>query len=315
MTRQRRQLYAALQHERCAEHQRHRPQFRPDPTMRLATSLDATGAISGFQRRWQLGAHRHRRVRRSGQVGICPARVRGLGNTISNLSISNSFNNQGLFGFVHGGTIRDIGMVNAAISGAGDVGALVGAGEGGAIIQNSWSTGTVTGIASGLAVWSARKWILRKWRNWQLITDAAIRPPSPVPWRQRVQRWRPDRAIIDTNSFVTNSYATGAVNANGGSGYAGGLVGQNGGSIDILLCYRFGHRYRRRRRPGWWSGGWNNFSDHYRLLRNRCGHRQRQYVGGLVGLMQRQRFLCKQYLRTGGGDGRRDPTRRSDRQH
>lgn len=50
----------------------------------------------------------------------------GWGHTISNLAISGSTNYVGLFGFVDGGSIRDVAVVSGAVSGSQYVGAICG---------------------------------------------------------------------------------------------------------------------------------------------------------------------------------------------
>ena len=70
----------------------------------------------------------------------------GFGHTISNISISNTANEQyvGLFGATsNASNIQNVGLINANVAGLAHVGALVGSNGGG--ILNVYSTGTVTG--------------------------------------------------------------------------------------------------------------------------------------------------------------------------
>ena len=66
----------------------------------------------------------------------------GDNHTVSGLYIDTANSNQGLFGYVIGGTIKNIGIVDSYIKGGVDVGGV--AGCGGTII-NCYNTGSVTG--------------------------------------------------------------------------------------------------------------------------------------------------------------------------
>jgi The GLUG motif. len=68
----------------------------------------------------------------------------GTGHTISNLSIDRGGTfDVGLFGYVNGGTIENVGVENADITGKERVGGLVGKNFG--TVSNSYATGTVYG--------------------------------------------------------------------------------------------------------------------------------------------------------------------------
>ncbi len=69
----------------------------------------------------------------------------GLGHTISNLHINDTTKDSvGLFGYLYGATIKNIGLINAEVRGHSDVGALVGY-AGNSSIMKSYSTGKVFG--------------------------------------------------------------------------------------------------------------------------------------------------------------------------
>jgi hypothetical protein len=69
----------------------------------------------------------------------------GSGHTISTLVINQpSSNNVGLFGYVYGGSISNVGLINAIIIGSSNVGGLVGDQSSG-IISNTYVTGNITG--------------------------------------------------------------------------------------------------------------------------------------------------------------------------
>jgi filamentous hemagglutinin family protein len=69
----------------------------------------------------------------------------GQGHAISNLFINQSgASDVGLFGYVSNGSISNVGLVNASVSGASDVGGLVGYNSGGNISNSYSSGGTVS---------------------------------------------------------------------------------------------------------------------------------------------------------------------------
>jgi filamentous hemagglutinin family protein len=82
--------------------------------------------------------------------------LNGMGHTIANLTIDRGLaSHVGLFGYVNGGTINDVGVVNASVTGSDNVGILVGTNNAGTI-NRSFATGTfsmsslLAGTAGGL---------------------------------------------------------------------------------------------------------------------------------------------------------------------
>lgn len=71
----------------------------------------------------------------------------GRGHKISNLYVNVTTDNVGLFGAIATGTIDSIGIVNADITGNGNVGGLVGSNRS-ATISNSYTTGKVNGVTN-----------------------------------------------------------------------------------------------------------------------------------------------------------------------
>ncbi len=71
----------------------------------------------------------------------------GNGRTISNLSINRSGIRMGLFGeLASSAEVRNVGLVNADVTGGQRVGALVGYVGGGATVTGTFATGSVTGV-------------------------------------------------------------------------------------------------------------------------------------------------------------------------
>lgn len=72
----------------------------------------------------------------------------GLGHSITGLTINRPAENYiGLFG-INKGTIQNVGLINASVTGNASVGALVGVGgvNSGGLVTKSYATGTVTGV-------------------------------------------------------------------------------------------------------------------------------------------------------------------------
>ncbi|MFT3939335.1 filamentous hemagglutinin N-terminal domain-containing protein [Rhodopseudomonas sp.] len=138
--------------------------------------------------------------------------LEGLGHTISNLTIaggSNSF--VGLIGN-SGGTVRDIGLTAAAISGDQYVGGLVGWNSGG-VIQTD-ASGTVNGsrYVGGLVGYNIPGSTIRQAYATGTVTG----------------QYYVGGLVGENDATITQAFATGAVN---GQTVVGGLVGGNYGTI------------------------------------------------------------------------------------
>ncbi len=176
-----------------------------------------------------------------GILGFVPVRV-GNTNTpftgvfdgqhhkISKLSINRTDNNVGLFGYINNAEIRNVGLSEAQVSGANNVGGLVGY-NGNGIISNSYVSGHIYGFYTFYNSDGDNIGVL----------------------------------VGDNNGgTINNSYATGI--AYGGSSI-GGLVGYNKGSINN--SYATSNTNARRGLPGTTnqgpgnSGGLVGYNDGY----------------------------------------------------
>ncbi|MBX9845899.1 MAG: filamentous hemagglutinin N-terminal domain-containing protein [Xanthobacteraceae bacterium] len=147
-------------------------------------------------------------------------RLDGLGHTVTGLTINAPTTDfVGMIGFMLGGTVSNIGLVNASVTADQLVGSLVGFNSptGAGTIQTSYASGSVTGTANvGGLVGRNSGTVQASYAN------VAVTAGS-------------DRAggLVGQNNAGTirNSYATGTVN--GGADESGGLVGVNlaGGSV------------------------------------------------------------------------------------
>ena len=139
----------------------------------------------------------------------------GAGHVISNLKIDRPTNNTvGLFGYVTGATITDLGLADAAVTGGSGVGSLAGFARL-TTIDRSWMTGAVGGAdtVGGLVGGQANGSITQSWANATVsATDSDV-----------------GGLLGSSSGTVSQSWAAGTVS---GTYYAGGLVGtQLGGTI------------------------------------------------------------------------------------
>ena len=135
----------------------------------------------------------------------------GLGHTISNLTISLTTPNVGLFGATGtGATIRNVGLVAGSVTGGAGTGSLVGNNGPGVPISGSYNTGSVSGAAgTGGLVGSNTTGAISDSYSTGSVGGAAG-----------------TGGLIGSNTSgaISASYATGSVN---GAAGAGGLIGSN----------------------------------------------------------------------------------------
>lgn len=122
----------------------------------------------------------------------------------------------GLFGYLALGTVSNVSLVSADITGNSSVGTLVGAANSGTI-TNSSSTGSVSGTASVGGLIGVSNIAISGLHSSAVVTgtDHGV-----------------GGLIGDATDSISSSYATGSVTGSGGGfvGYAGGLVGESTGS-------------------------------------------------------------------------------------
>jgi hypothetical protein len=140
----------------------------------------------------------------------------GQNHTISNLSINRLDEYVGLFGAISaGGEVKNVGVINVNMTGANDVGGLVGANYDGTV-SNSYSTGNVTGegwYVGGL-VGENRKGNISNSYSTGNVTGGF--------------KFVGGLAGYNRDGTVSNSYSTGNVS---GEEEVGGLVGSDSGNI------------------------------------------------------------------------------------
>ncbi len=150
----------------------------------------------------------------------------GNSYTISNLFINlPTTNDIGLFGATSGATIENVGLINADITGKGNVGGLVGYSNNSSSIANSYATGSVSGSAynvGGLVGFNNSSSIDNSYAT------GGVNGANYVGGLVGYSNY---------SSRIDNSYATGSVN---GSYSVGGLVGLNNFSSSIDKSYATG---------------------------------------------------------------------------
>jgi hypothetical protein len=162
----------------------------------------------------------------------------GNGHKILNLSFDFDFVSQvGLFGYLaSNGRVTQVGVENVNITGAYQVGGLVGGNEG--IVMNSYSIGNVTGdgCVSGLVGINEgtvfNSYVSGSVTGWYAVGGLVGINEGTVTNSHSsgsVTGWYTAGCLVGINSeTVRNSYSTGSVT---GKYYVGGLVGRNEGTV------------------------------------------------------------------------------------
>ncbi len=161
----------------------------------------------------------------------------GCGYEIKNLYINSTSNFQGLFGYVYNPSfIKNVGIVESSVSGAGYVGALVGYAYGSADISNCYNSGSVSGTGKyigGLVGCSESGIDITNCYNTGDVTGDSDSYTSSTWYIGGVV------GSNSNSSTVTMCYNTGDVKASSYQ-YVGGVVGRNEVSSTISLCYNKG---------------------------------------------------------------------------
>lgn len=171
---------------------------------------------------------------------------------IMNFSYSNATGDGvGLFGGVKSGTIKNLGILNANVTGRMNTGVLLGLrnGAGSFTIDNVYAMGTVSGTqyTGGLVgqLQSATNTVQNSWSAATVAagTDHVGGLVGRAYDTDFVSAYAEGNVtstgnyvggligMDDAASTITTSYATGVVNASGATGNVGGLIGDNAGSV------------------------------------------------------------------------------------
>jgi filamentous hemagglutinin family protein len=131
----------------------------------------------------------------------------GGNNTISNLSVNANNSEIGMFGYLPSGSISNLGLVNAIVSGNIDVGGLVGYSMG--TISNNYATGSVSGAMGIGGLLGLNKGTISN--SYAMVKITGTGSVGGL--------------VGDNWAGISNSYATGSVTGTGN--FIGGLAGFN----------------------------------------------------------------------------------------
>ncbi|RIJ46829.1 HYR domain-containing protein [Maribellus luteus] len=138
----------------------------------------------------------------------------GNEKTINNLYINRPGEGSvGLFGYINGATVRNLGMNNANITGSGNTGTLFGTVYTGSHVEGCWVTGTVKGnnTAGGFAGNNYKGTILDCYARVNVINDFGTSYVGGF--------------IAFLNGTLTNVYAAGQVSGANANGLVGNFAG------------------------------------------------------------------------------------------
>ena len=145
----------------------------------------------------------------------------GDGYEITDLTIQRNLSNQGLFGLIHDGLIKNVTVINAEISGGNNVGVLSGQNNG--VISQSQTTGTVNGAQNvgGMAGQNSGE-IQQSHSAVEVTGDSG-------------NEWRVGGLVgLNSDGIISDSYANGSVT---GESETGGLVGWN--NTDGMISHSY----------------------------------------------------------------------------
>lgn len=192
----------------------------------------------------------------------------GNGYKISNLKISGTQDEQGLFSHLsNGGTIKNVSLENVDVSGGNDVGALVGATNSGSI-NNCNASGSVIGTGANvgglIGICSISSANLQN-----CYANVDVKGTTDVGGLV---------GYTNGNGTIKKCFATG--NVTGSSSRVGGLVGNNAGSsTNIENCYATG-KISGTNNVGGLVGNGKNIADSYATGKVTGSG---ENVGGLAG--------------------------------
>jgi hypothetical protein len=150
----------------------------------------------------------------------------GQNFTIKNLYINRTATEYvGLFGYINGSAIQNIGLTDVSVSGNAHTGGLLGYSSNSSTITNCFSTGTVSGsgdYVGGLIGESTSSTMNNSYST------------STVTGVEKIGGFVGE----STSSTIEKSYSTGSVS---GENMMGGFVGFNDGSSSLSNCYSLGN--------------------------------------------------------------------------
>lgn len=205
----------------------------------------------------------------------------GLGHAISNLTITApSANYTGLFGDNQGATVRDLGLVNGAISGGSYVGGIVSINESASAIINSYFSGTVSTSFSGVMIGGI---VGLNGNNSTIANSYSMGTVTGTRWTGGITGY-------NGGALITNSHSSSNVNGDTGD-YVGGVAGANE-SGTITDSYSTGNVSGNTRVGGVAGNSYHGTISNSYNTGNISGN---SFVGGVVGLNDTSSSLSDSY--------------------
>jgi len=150
----------------------------------------------------------------------------GNGKTVSNLVIDDAvLSDAGLFGVISGGTVKNLGVEDADITGGSEIGGVAGYVNNGSSVSNCYVTGEVSG------------------NNWVGGVAGYVNNGSSISNCYTTGEVSGNNNVggvvgtVNNGSSVSNCYTTGEVSGNDG---VGGIAGLLDGSGSVSNCYATG---------------------------------------------------------------------------
>ncbi len=157
----------------------------------------------------------------------------GNGYIISNLLISPDVlinaNNLGLFGYVYGGVIKNIGIKSCSITALSKAGAVAGKLAGGSIVTNCYVTGIIGG-ASRIGAIAGEVEENSSIKNSYAKADIKS---GTVYFGSEIGKYAGGIAGVISNSVIENCYATGKIS---GTSFVGGIAGYAAFGSKVANC-------------------------------------------------------------------------------
>jgi len=219
----------------------------------------------------------------------------GKGYAVLNLTmVLQSRYRVGLFGYIQGGTVRNLGVVDCNITGWGFVGGLCGENVGGAII-NCYVTGSVVSPGGGVGGLCGRN----QGQIAQCYSTAIV--GSKVSFKNRGSARAGGFCGRNEYGTISDCYATGNVTA--GRSRAGGFCGMIYGGT-ITNCYATGHVFTGDELEDGYAGGfcgellYGAISNCYATGNATAGHTNlslASYAGGFCGFNRAEGRITQCY--------------------
>lgn len=192
----------------------------------------------------------------------------GRGHSINNLYINRpEGRNIGLFAVTDDATIKNIRLEDSEIRGYYNVGSLIARNQGESVVENSYSTGTLTGEhrVGGLVGSNSDASVSNSYSAVEVTGNERVGGLIGYSY---------------DDTKVVNSYATGTVE---GDNEVGGLIGRNSGNAEVLDSYAVGDVIA----DDYWVGGLVGYQSEGGSIRNSYAIGRvtgERYVGGLIGV-------------------------------